>query len=491
MLINLTNVALVNGLSAYHWLMDTNPPVSGPLTTILTTYRPGTVLADKNGHCWIRRGKMVITRHRFLNSAGDDTEKYYQQKILLAVPIAPEDEIIKHPPKSWVELCASRGMCDSHLDALSCLQSAISKGFHTDRLRAMTQLYMDHGFLSADEADVFLSTIPVLGEHDNEPNTTISDQILSDPDNSLDGFTSSNVSIDSVLPTFTDSQNRAYKWIEHNFIQKKQVFAAVISPAGSGKSYLLKALIELAKSRQLVVAKLAPSGVAAHLIGGTTIHNFFGLDIECNSNLENGTIPTAKVRKTDVLIIDEFSMLDFFLFRTAEGLCRKFSKYKSSSQPWGGRHVILLGDPAQLPSVSRKDIFGTQLWRTFTVLLLKEIKRSVDPILTNILSQVRMGICNSETQDILSGLVQPKDCDKLELDKTIVICSTRKECADINDKCIHRLQGHESVYEALDTDHNGHPLRQADNERMKRHRERLPDLLTLKVGARVVKKHRH
>ena len=179
-------------------------------------------------------------------------------------------------------------------------------------------------------------------------------------------------------------------------------------------------------------------------------------------------------------------MLDFFLFRTAEGLCRKFSKYKSSSQPWGGRHVILLGDPAQLPSVSRKDIFGTQLWRTFTVLLLREIKRSVDPVLTNILSQVRMGVCNSETQDILSGLVQPKDCDKLELDKTIVICSTRKECADINDKCIHRLQGHESVYKALHTDHNGHPLRQADNERMKRHRERLPDLLTLKVGARVV-----
>ena len=228
MLINLTNEALVSGLSAYHWLMDTNPPISAELTTILTTYHPGTVLADKNGHYWIRRAKMVITRHRFLNSAGDDTEKYYQQKYLLTVPIAPEDDIVKHPPKSWVELCASRGMCDSHLDALSCLQSAISKGFHTDRLRAMTQLYMDHGFLSADEADVFLSTIPALGEHDNEPNTTISDQILSDPDNSLDGFTSSNVSIDSILPTFTDSQNRAYKWVEHNFIQKKQVFAAII-----------------------------------------------------------------------------------------------------------------------------------------------------------------------------------------------------------------------------------------------------------------------
>ena len=72
--------------------------------------------------------------------------------------------------------------------------------------------------------------------------------------------------------------------------------------------------------------KLAPSGVAAHLIGGTTLHNFFGLDIECNSSLENGTVQVAKLRKTDVLVIDEFSMLDFFVFRTAEGLCRKFAK---------------------------------------------------------------------------------------------------------------------------------------------------------------------
>ena len=72
--------------------------------------------------------------------------------------------------------------------------------------------------------------------------------------------------------------------------------------------------------------KLAPSGVAAHLIGGTTLHNFFGLDIDCNSSLENGTIQVAKLRKTDVLVIDEFSMLDFFLFQTAEGLCRKFEK---------------------------------------------------------------------------------------------------------------------------------------------------------------------
>ena len=42
------------------------------------------------------------------------------------------------------------------------------------------------------------------------------------------------------------------------------------------------------------------------------------------------------------------------------------------------------------------------------------------------------------------------------------------------------------VYEALDTDHQGHPLREADFERLKRCREKLPDKLILKVGARVV-----
>ena len=52
------------------------------------------------------------------------------------------------------------------------------------------------------------------------------------------------------------------------------MFAAIVGPAGTGKSYLLTGLIGLAKSKGLVVSKLAPSGVAAHLIGGTTVHNF-------------------------------------------------------------------------------------------------------------------------------------------------------------------------------------------------------------------------
>ena len=101
-------------------------------------------------------------------------------------------------------------------------------------------------------------------------------------------------------------------------------------------------------------------------------------------------------------------MLDYFLFRTAEGLCRKFAKQCVSRLPWGGRHVIMLGDPAQLPAVGRSDLFGTQLWQTFSILVLREIKRSQDPVLTSVLTKVRMGVCDQEVIDVLEAYFSHK-----------------------------------------------------------------------------------
>ena len=129
-----------------------------------------------------------------------------------------DHEVVLNPPKSWVELCAESGMCDAHLDALSCLQSAISRGFHTDQLRSLAQLYIEHGFLSDEEADTFLSDITVLGEQD-EREATITDQMLNHP-HSDTGYllpTSSNVDLSTFVGTFTESQLRAYRWVEGQF----------------------------------------------------------------------------------------------------------------------------------------------------------------------------------------------------------------------------------------------------------------------------------
>ena len=76
--------------------------------------------------------------------------------------------------------------------------------------------------------------------------------------------------------------------------------------------------------------------------------------------------------------------------------------------------------------------------------------------------------------------------ENVDIDKTVIICSTRLECSSINDECLERLEGQEQEYPALDTDHHGHLLRQSDHERIQRCRERLPDTLKLKLGTRVL-----
>ena len=85
---------LVEGLSSYHRLMQSSP--RDELVSCLTRFKPGTVLADKEGNFWIRRARMVITRHRFISSVGDDQEQYYQ-KYLLQVPLTDEDEVVLDP----------------------------------------------------------------------------------------------------------------------------------------------------------------------------------------------------------------------------------------------------------------------------------------------------------------------------------------------------------------------------------------------------------
>ena len=131
-----------------------------------------------------------------------------------------------------------------------------------------------------------------------------------------------------------------------------------------------------------------------------------------------------------MIVIDEFSMLDFYLLHTIEGLCRKFAKHGSSRHPWGGRHVILLGDPAQLPAVNGTDIYGNNLWHNFTILHLREIKRATDPTLASILAKVCEGVCDSHVSEVLKSRLLTKNIDTVDLDITVIICSTRAVCCN-------------------------------------------------------------
>ena len=59
--IDFENPDLVSGLNFTHWLMGAD--TRDELVSVLSTYPPGTVLADRVGRYWIRWAKVVITRH--------------------------------------------------------------------------------------------------------------------------------------------------------------------------------------------------------------------------------------------------------------------------------------------------------------------------------------------------------------------------------------------------------------------------------------------
>ena len=67
-----------------------------------------------------------------------------------------------------MQLCITKGLFDEHADAMSCLQSALSRGFHMDSLRELARLYTEHGFITDDEADS-IAEVPTIDDSVNEP----------------------------------------------------------------------------------------------------------------------------------------------------------------------------------------------------------------------------------------------------------------------------------------------------------------------------------
>ena len=204
------------------------------------------------------------------------------------------------------------------------------------------------------------------------------------------------------------------------------------------------------------------------------------------SSLENGTVDAALIKKTDVIIIDEFAMIDARIFTIIEQLCRKYTTKDGRYKAWGGRHIILSGDPAQLPPVSNTDIFNTKHWFNFKILQLKEIVRAKDPNLSSVLMKIREGVCDEQVDLVLKSRVVKANITSVDLTKTVIICSRRKEVDEINDQCLQRISGKEYKLEATDTDSNGQPLRENDRKRLQQIQTRLPDVIMLKEGCRIV-----
>ena len=249
---------------------------STPMYIMLENHPPGSMVPDQNGTYWVRRATAAVTRHRFITV--EDQETYYEQKYLLTVPLTSTDSIITKPPSSWVRVAMEANLVDEHHDARATLMDAVKRGFSLENIRSIVKMYIENQFLDEDEADAFLSTLP-SGTLGKEETREVTDQLLDDQDGSS-LLPPHHIPLEEYISKFTPSQQRAFDWLTKAIeCDDYQVLVALVGAAGCGKSFVMGAMVEYMRQCKLVVTKLAPSGVAASLIKGTTIHSFFKLDI--------------------------------------------------------------------------------------------------------------------------------------------------------------------------------------------------------------------
>lgn len=182
-------------------------------------------------------------------------------------------------------------------------------------------------------------------------------------------------------------------------------------PAGAGKTYVLNQFIKLAKYDGKHVSVTATTGLAATHLGGTTIHSWAGIGV--GDSLPHGFAEyLAKgrreiIEKTDVLIIDEISMLHDFRLDMVDEVCRLVRK--EPDLPFGGIQIIMSGDFFQLPPINRGDsragsfVVNSNVWQELdpVICYLEEQHRQDDEELLGILNAIRAGDVRRHHAEIL------------------------------------------------------------------------------------------
>lgn len=161
---------------------------------------------------------------------------------------------------------------------------------------------------------------------------------------------------------FADSQREAIIGAFNNGIE------IITGGPGTGKTTIIKAIIDIYENQGMKVLLAAPTGRAAKRMtestgrDSKTIHRL--LDITAGESEEEGVVEADQPLDGDVIIIDEASMIDVFLM---------YSLLKAIRM---GTRLIIVGDVDQLPSVGAgnvlKDLINSELIK---VVVLKEIFR--------------------------------------------------------------------------------------------------------------------
>lgn len=296
-------------------------------------------------------------------------------------------------------------------------------------------------------------------------------------------------------PNLDEQQERALALMQTS----RNVF--LTGMAGTGKSYLVRQYIGQAFASR--VDMCATTGIAALnlqqsifaqtglTIPAHTIFRWAGIGIGPKPGQSNeaffdqlmriGSRSTInairRIKKAEVLIIDEISMLPGRIFNYLD---YHFRTIRGNDEPFGGVQMIVVGDFLQLPPVSKTGIYDwvflSRAWHAahFQSVYLTHIHRQSDPVFISILNDFREGRVRGETASILQRRIA-----KFLPDSILRLMTHNVQVDKWNALKLGGIDAPEYTFEAQEA---------GDDKELEFLRKNLvtPQKLTLKVGARVI-----
>lgn len=248
--------------------------------------------------------------------------------------------------------------------------------------------------------------------------------------------------------------------------------------AGTGKSFVFRAIYHLAISMSKKVTSMAFMGIAATVLPkGRTVHNVFGLPFklfaDSQSTIDLGSKQAEELRQTDIFLWDEAPSAPRYALEIAD---RKLREIMQNDKAFGGKCLMLTGDFAQTLPIkeggTRSEIVdlaicsSRKLWNNFAVYRLKKNMRAGpgEKEFANQLRDIGTGTANDDSENVtlpaavvtrksLASKVfkkcfRNKDYDTVAQRAILAMLNSRVD--EINDEVLGLLDGDAKEYTSID-----------------------------------------
>lgn len=279
----------------------------------------------------------------------------------------------------------------------------------------------------------------------------------------------------------------------------------ITGSAGTGKSVLIEQICRELRAMKKSVALTASTGLAAFQLGmgASTLHAFAGVGLGQDSaqklfeHLQKRPTKLKLWRATDVLIVDEFSMISADFFTKLDFIARRV---RGCPKFFGGIQFISVGDYFQCPSVEKNPKpdqvrfpFLTPLWnnesRILAIALKTNFRQSGDLEFFGLLERIKLGDVKKGDIATLSTRLMENHPDT-NRDSLTKLCPTRKDVERINREAMEKIKSQTHTFKGdyIRYDSSGRPIIEKEVAEFEKKSDRYPaDLfINLKVGVEVL-----